>query len=81
MYGRQGCLVACVRTEASIEKGLQTYQTQPDVAPEYWAHKMHRMQSPKYQSQDAIPLYLIQDGFLLMIFITYFRNFVLRSLK
>jgi len=35
MHGRQSCLVACVRTEPATEKGVQTRQTQPDVAPEY----------------------------------------------
>jgi len=62
-HGRQGCLVACVRTEPSTEKGVQTRQTQPDVPPEY---RTHRMQSPHYQSQDETPPNLTQDGFLLM---------------
>jgi len=66
MHGRQGCLVACVRTEPSTEKGVRTCQTEPDVAPEYKAHSTHRTQSPHYQSQDATRLYLMQDGFLLM---------------
>ena len=64
--GRQGCLVACVRTEPSTEKGVWTRQTQPDVAPEYRAHKTHRTQSPHYESQDATRPYPMQDGFLLM---------------
>jgi len=29
MHGRQGCLVACVRTEPGTEKSVQTCQTQP----------------------------------------------------
>jgi len=66
MHGRQGCLVACVWAEPGTEKGVQTHQTQPDVAPEYRTHRMHRTQSPHYESQNATPLYLMQDGFLLM---------------
>ena len=66
MHGRQGCLVACVRTEPSTEKGVRTRQTQLDVAPEYRTHTRHRTQSPHYESQDATRPYLIQDGFLLM---------------
>jgi len=42
MHGRQGCFVAFVRTEPSIEKGLQMHQTQPDVAHGYRSHWMHR---------------------------------------
>ena len=66
MHERQGCLVACVRTEPSTEKVVQTHQTEPDVALEYRTHRMHRTQSPHYQSQEATPPYLNQDGFLLM---------------
>jgi len=71
MHGRQVCLVACVRTEPSTEKGVQTCQTQADVAPEYRMHRTHRTQSPHYESQDATRLYLMQDGFLLMLDMKY----------
>jgi len=63
MHGRQGCLVACVRTEPSVGKGFQTHQTQPDVAHRY---RTHRTQSPGQESQDATLLYLMQATFLLM---------------
>jgi len=75
VHGRQGCLVACVWTEHGMEKGFQTQQTQPDVAPEYRTHRtrrthrthrMHGTQSPDYQHQDVRSLSLTQDGFLLM---------------
>jgi len=66
MHGRQGCLVACVQTEHGSEKGVQTHQTQPDMAPEDRTHRTHRTQSPHFQSEDATPRYLMQDGFLLM---------------
>jgi len=66
MHGRQGCLVACVRTEPGTEKGVQTGQTQPDVAPEYRTHRTHWTPCPHYESQDATPQYLTQDGFLLI---------------
>ena len=55
MQGRQGCLVACVRTEPGTEKGLHTRQMQLDVPPEYRAHRTHRTQGPHYQSQDETP--------------------------
>jgi len=35
MDGRPGCLVAYIRTEPSIEKGLQMYQRQANVHSEY----------------------------------------------
>jgi len=66
MHGRQGCLVACVRTELGTEKGVLTCQTQPDVVPEYRTHWTHRTQCSYYESQDATLPYLTQDGFLLM---------------
>jgi len=66
MHGRQGCLVACVRTEPSTENGVWRRLTQPDVAPEYRTHRTHRTQSPHYKTQDATRLYLMQDDFLLM---------------
>jgi len=66
MHGRQGCLVGCVRTEPSTEKGVLTCQTQPDVAPEYRTHWTHRRQCPHYESQDATLPYLMQNGFLLI---------------
>jgi len=67
MHGTQGCLVACVRTEPGTEKGVQMHLTQPDVAPDYRTHRTHRTQSPHYESQDATPPHLTQDGFLLML--------------
>jgi len=66
MHGRQGCLVACVRTEPGTEKGVQTRQTQPDVAPEYRTHRTHWTPCSHYESQDPTLQYLTQDGFLLM---------------
>ena len=63
MHGRQDCLVACVRPEPSTEKGVQTYQTQPDVPPEYRRHRTDTTQSPHYESQDETPPNLKQDGF------------------
>ena len=66
MHGTQDCLVTCVRTEPGTEKGVQTHRTQPDVVPDYRTHRTHRTQSPHYESQDATPLHLTQDGFLLM---------------
>ena len=51
--GMQGCLVACVRTEPSTEKGVQTHQTQPHVEPNYRMNRTHRTQSLHYESQDA----------------------------
>jgi len=67
MHGRQGCLVACVLMEPGTEKAVLTRQTQPDVVPKRRTHRTHRTQSPHYESQDATPLYLTQDGFLLMV--------------
>jgi len=67
MHGRQGCLVACVRTEPSTEKGVLMRQTQPDVVPKYRTHRTQRTQGSHYESQDATPLYLMQDGILLML--------------
>jgi len=75
MHGRQGCLVACVRTEPGIEKGVQTRQTQLDVTPQYGMHWMHRTQSSDYQSQDATLPYLTQDGFLLMLVVSLSQKF------
>jgi len=69
MHGRQGCLVACVQKEPGTEKGDQTRQTQPDVAPEYRTHRTHWTPSPHYESQDATPQYLTQDGLLLMAYL------------
>jgi len=66
MHGRQGCLVACVSMEPSIEQGLETHQTQPDVALKYRTHRTHRTLSPEYESQDIMPLHLRQDSLLLM---------------
>jgi len=63
MQGRQSFLVACVRTEPSVDRVLRTHQTQPDVAPKY---RTHRTQYPGTESQDVMPLYLTQYGFLLM---------------
>jgi len=66
MHGRQGCLVACVRTAPSVGKSFQTHQTQPDVAHKYRTHRTHRTQSPGQESQDATLLYQMQATFLLM---------------
>ena len=66
MDGRQGCLVACVRTEPSTEKGVQRCQAEPDVAPVYRTHWTHWTQTPHYESQEATPPYLTPGGFLLM---------------
>jgi len=63
MHRRQGCLVACIRMESSVHKGLWMDQTEPNVVPNYWTH---RAQSPDYQCQDAILMYLTQATFLLM---------------
>ena len=52
--------------EPGTEKGVQMHLTQPDVAPDYRTHRTHRTQSPHYESQDATPPHLTQDGFLLM---------------
>ena len=76
MHGRQGCLVAYVRTEHSIEKGFLTHETQPNVNSDYRTHRTHRWQSPDYEGQDATPWYPTQDGFLLMLslFYVWFQN-------
>jgi len=66
MHGRQGCLVACVQMEPGTEKGVQTHQTQPDIAPVYRTYRTNRTQSPHLQSQNETPRYLTEDGFLLM---------------
>ena len=71
MHERHGCLVACVQTEPGTEKGVQTRQTQPDVVCEYRTYRKHWMPSPHYESQDATPEYLTQDGFLLMRYLVY----------
>ena len=63
MHGRQSCLVACVRTEPSVGKGLWTHRTQPGVGH---GHRTHRTQSPGWSSQDATLPYLTQATFLLM---------------
>jgi len=67
MHGRQGCLVACVWTEVHTEKGVQTEKMQPDMAPGYRTHRTHRTQSQDLERLDATQLYLMQDGFLLML--------------
>jgi len=74
MHRRPGCLVACGRTEHSIEKGLQTHQMQQDVAPDYRTHRAHWMQSPDNQRQDATSLYQTQDDLLLMRALDTQRN-------
>ena len=66
MQGRQGWFIVYVRTEPCTEKGVQTHQRQPDVVSEYRAQRTHWTQSPEYQLQDAPPLYLTQDSFLLI---------------
>jgi len=58
MQRRQGCLVAWVRTEPSIVKGLQMQQTQPDALHGYRMQRRHRAQSPGYESQDATLVYV-----------------------
>jgi len=58
MHGRQSSLVAGVQTEPSVDRGLWTHQIQPDVAPQYKTHRMHRTQYPGRESQDTTPLYL-----------------------
>jgi len=67
MHERQGCLVACVRTEPSVGNALQTHQTQPDVTHGYRTHTTHTTQSPGQENQDATLLYLTQATFLLML--------------
>jgi len=66
MHGRQGCLVACVRTEPGAEKVVLSRQMQPDVAPEHWTQRTHKTHSPHYETHDTTPLYLTQDAILLM---------------
>jgi len=38
---------------------------------EYRTHRTHWTPSPHYESQDATPEYLTQDGFLLMRYLVY----------
>jgi len=65
MHERQCDLVACVRMEPTVVAGVQTHQTQLDVAPSrYRTHWMHRMQSPDQESWGAPLEYLRQHIFL-----------------